>query len=798
MPRHFDVRRWLNVLFLLGALASFAALCAFKVLDRDFWWHVTAGELMWNTGKLIAVEPFAYTREGLPYLATHEWLAQLILYGVWHAGGVTGVIAFRTVMVSVTFLLLLFIDPRRIWPNALLTIVAAGAVLGSFLERPQLFTYVIVAAQLPLALRYLDGASSQRRWRILAGMILLQILWVNLHGGAAMVGVMIAGSLLLQRAWSLRRPSVASFLRQRELWLLAGTCAAFCTALFLSPSGIGTLDYLHRLLTDKTIAFISEWQPRDENYALFVGPFWVLWILPLSLVRRDWVFCALVAGVTGYLSLTAIRHETLFVCCVLAVAFHQLKHAPRWEALLDRFAARGTRSVAGLLVLLVPVGFFALSGYRHVVERDHLWGYGVFAPAAGAADFVEKEGIRGNMFNTYGIGGYLIHRFFPDPTRKVFIDGRNVDYGYAFMNEAFVAGHSAAGWKTIEDKWDLTYAFVDYDAIKQPGWLSYSRVLDADPSWPLVYIDDWTAVYVKDIPQHRAVAARHRYRLLTAEGLEFKTVLNMPKDRWPALEAELRRAVAQSDASVKARNLLATLLLKEGKIDEIPDIADQIERIQPHRPEASALRAALAMMRQDHAAAGMHFERMLSLAGDDYPDISYAAIADVFQKAGDFRKAKKYRAMARARGQDAPEPAEPIDDPAAPVDLSGSGAAVDLFAGMQQDIEQSNDAGVELAQGGALAKARESFMKALMLDPGNPLTLSNLCALSLQEGKIDEAIELCERARPRGEEFADLHYNLSLAYLRAGRKDKAAWHAGRAADLGRDVASLREAIGGPR
>ena len=93
--------------------------------------------------------------------------------------------------------------------------------------------------------------------------------------------------------------------------------------------------------------------------------------------------------------------------------------------------------IAGLVVYA-----FAASVYRQVVERDHLWGYGVFAPAAGAADFVERENIRGNLFNTYGIGGYLIHRWYPDPTRKVFIDGRNVDYGYDFMNAAFVAGHS--------------------------------------------------------------------------------------------------------------------------------------------------------------------------------------------------------------------------------------------------------------------------------------------------------------------------------------------------------------------
>lgn len=178
-----DLHRVLGLSALALFLGSAVLLCAFKILDRDFWWHITAGEMMWRSGHLIAIEPFAYTREGLPYLATHEWLAQLFL-----------------------FFALLF----------------------------------------------------------------LQVLWVNLHGGAAMVGLLVIGALLLQRfrdRWhDLRvRQEDARF----EIGMLSVASVLMALALFASPNGLDTFDYLHHLLTDQTIAFINEWRPRPPGEYLW-------------------------------------------------------------------------------------------------------------------------------------------------------------------------------------------------------------------------------------------------------------------------------------------------------------------------------------------------------------------------------------------------------------------------------------------------------------------------------------------------------------------------------------------------
>src|SRR6185503_1506952 len=92
-----------------------AFLCAFKIDDLDVWYHLKAGELMVRTGALIRTDPFAYTREGQPYLYTYEWLSQIILYLLHAAGGATALILLRTAFVALTFFLVALINRPALW-----------------------------------------------------------------------------------------------------------------------------------------------------------------------------------------------------------------------------------------------------------------------------------------------------------------------------------------------------------------------------------------------------------------------------------------------------------------------------------------------------------------------------------------------------------------------------------------------------------------------------------------------------------------------------------------------------------
>jgi tetratricopeptide (TPR) repeat protein len=112
-------------------------------------------------------------------------------------------------------------------------------------------------------------------------------------------------------------------------------------------------------------------------------------------------------------------------------------------------------------------------------------------------EFLKSAGISGHMFNSYGLGGYLIWRLWPD--QRVFIDGREDVYLKPGVLAEYVhAFDSRENWLRIVGKYAVDYAVVRYP--EQPP-SSPERSLDylAFPrqDWGLVYFDDVAAVYVR-------------------------------------------------------------------------------------------------------------------------------------------------------------------------------------------------------------------------------------------------------------------------------------------------------------
>lgn len=761
-------------------------ICSFSILDRDFWWHIKAGEIMTETKSLISVEPFAYTREGQPYLATQSYLAEIALYAIHAVFGVNGIIVFRTLAMLVVFGLLLLVDKKHAWLTSLLVILAANAAQPAFIERPQLFTFILFALFVFLAFRTLEKGLSQH---IALAFIGLEVLWVNMHGAAAFLGIFVVVSLALQR-WYVQREV---FIWKPWAYLGAGMALAF----FLSPSGYSNGIYMFQLLSDKTIVFIEEWQPRPlPLYLGELGIFWIAALWSMWRARRNWVFSSLLLVGIGFLSLRAMRHEVLFVIAAVGITIYQLAHAKGFARFAQYLARR--QMLAGTLLIVSIFGLFLYTKnhYQNFVQQDQLYGYGVFTPAKGAYEFVEKNNLTGNMFNTYGIGGYLLNRGYPD--RKVYIDGRNVDYGYEFMNEMYEAGLDAEHWKIIEDKYDLSYAVIDYMAIAKVGRAGYSAHLDKNESWKLVHLDDWTGVYVKNIPEYAPLIDANAYKLLTPINIDKGAVLDeMTAENKAAVMRELERAIAGNSDGVKARILLARIYISDGIFEKGKILLDEVRRVQSHLADTYQLLGTIAIAQQQWVEAAGYYDQMLNRTGKAYPQINYRAVADVYEKAGHPLKAAFYRFLAMPDIQTKQHDNKgvigesSIQEGSGPVSQETIG---NLFAGIAEDLTKYNDEGAALGEQGKFPEARGKFMEALKLDPGNPQTLNNLGVLSLQTGDEKAAMDYFKRALERTDEYPDVHYNLAILYYRQKNYIEAQKEAEKAQKYGRDVRSLLDAI----
>jgi hypothetical protein len=647
-------RHLLNVLSLAAFVGVIALLCAFKVYDLDVWWHLKAGELMVRTRAWIHTDPFAYTRAGQPYLATYEWLGQIILYLIHAAGGATALILLRTLLVALTFFLLARINLPSLWLALPVGLLAAESARTGFTDRPLMFTYVLFAAFILIATRMLDaddresrdptapGSSADlRRW--IGALLVLEVLWVNLHGAAALLGVLVFGALVLQRLWDAltagrwRTPAEARDLR----WLGAGL-AGLLLAQFVSPNGVSSLTYLYFLFTDRTQSLITEWQPREWGPYLhdFAG-WWITALFAIAATRRRPIFSTAVVLGFGVLSRLAFRHEPLFVMAALGVIIYQWRWNRPASHVADWLRFRAWRAAATLVVVYTLLGFAAYRAWLAFGQQELIYGYGAREMAAGAAAFLEREDVQGPMFNMYDIGADLLYH-----DRKVFVDGRNVDYGFPFLKRVFDAAGDRKVWDALDEEYRFTHAVLWYRPFVNQSSLPFIVHLEHDPRWALVYLDDRAAVYLKAVPENLSIIERCRYRLVTPRDLYTSDVLQRtPRAQLSDVVGELNRLAASDPESIQARLVLAQIYIGVYRFDDAQALLRSTMATEPHAYRPHEVLAALYARQEKWAEAGRELETAVALYGVTPPTLDYRTLADVFEKAGDTGKADRYRKL---------------------------------------------------------------------------------------------------------------------------------------------------------
>jgi hypothetical protein len=644
--------------FVLGVTAVLAVvtgiaiyICLFKLIDNDFFWHVKSGELMWKAGALLREEPYSYVLQGKPYGALHEWLAQIIFYLVYNTWGVVGSILLRGIVTAAVALIILSFDLGSMWLMAPIVTLSLYDHRASLMVRPQLFTILLLALLMTTILRYLrrgehhEITRSIRRSFALT-ILFIQLLWVNLHGASAIYGVLAIGALWLQ-GWHEKYVGGSDERRFRSILLIAAAIT-----MLGSPNLFKTFFdmYAHRF--DGTIPLVREWMPLIwRDYATDVLPFGVFAAILMMLRRRAWVFSGVMLIATGFLSLQAYRHCILFVVIALSISAFQLSAYPPWIRVQERLKRMPIIAAAGTIALLLLLLFGMYQRDLKTVFRNNDFGFGIGIPVIGAVHFVAAHNIDGTLFNTYNQGGYILYRL--SPQRKVFADGRNIEYGYPFVQKILDAGANSARWKELEQQYGFTYAIVEYKAMPEYGmYRPYIENFEADPSWKLIYLDDIATVYVRDLPLYADIIRQFSYRILTPNALEFTDVIDrLPASQWPAVERELRRVISESQDSIRARIILSNHLMEAGKLAEAKVIILEALTMRPYMSELYEILGRIAVANQDWSEAGEALEKSAELVAKGGPGINYDYLAMIFSRAGQNDKAEIYHRKAIRAGQ---------------------------------------------------------------------------------------------------------------------------------------------------
>jgi hypothetical protein len=481
--------KWLRPLVFGLSIFLIISWLSRKTADADTWWHLKTGQFILSQHRLPVPDPFAWTTYlGKPVYAgeeitryfnlTHEWLAQAALYGVYVAGGTTGLVLLRAICLSLFCALAGLLTYRRTMSiySALAATGLCAVVMHSFPEdRPQYFTYVFVAVTINL----LDAR------RMLWLLPPLFLIWANSHGGFILgwivVGIYCAEDLYYRWRGGPESPGLA-------LWF-AGLLALLLSG--LNPNGFRVFQVLLNYSKSPLQSQIVEWYHPN---LLEVSPFTFLLyggLLTLILRRRkvrpaEWLLylAFATAGVLAWRNVVF----TAWIGAVLIVAY-----LPDWRRIKNRLSLE--YALAGLL-LATTIGV--------IIEGQALrFLHGIDTPVAGAADFLLQHNVRGKLFNTYAEGGYLIWRVWPQ--LQVFADGRALNESVAQDLQRIILAADDPQGRSFEEVLNAYGADVIAMNAVEPisGQAYYLPVALADPEqkeWKLVFYDAHELIYMRHPP----------------------------------------------------------------------------------------------------------------------------------------------------------------------------------------------------------------------------------------------------------------------------------------------------------
>jgi hypothetical protein len=476
------------LLILVALYAAPSDIVLRPTTGPDLWWHLRTGQWVVEHRSVPTTDPFSAYGHDKPWVA-YSWLFEVVLYGLYSAFGLCGVVAYRVAIDAVILISLhRFIARRepRFVRATFLTAVGFYAIYPALIqERPWLFTILFTLWTLDAVLRLRDGTATRAVWLLPVAFAV----WANVHiqfvYGLGLLGLGCAAPVIDWLTSPQRqqgRPCWRCGLDARMVALTAA-CAA---ATLVNPYGARVYGVVVEYAT-QPMPYELIPELKAPTFRLPID--WVILALGAAAVYavgrrgRPSAFDLLLLTGTAFLAFRATRDGWLLTVAALAV----LTARPRQVVVpAERFAL----SPARVAVVAAGAALFLFLYARHydISERSYREEVARLYPV-GAVAYLKDHPHPGPLFNEDEWGGYVM-LFLPD--YLVSFDGRTNLHGDARLARNVLTTRGL-DW---EHDPDLTGARLLLLANSRP----LRSILDREPRFRKVYEDDVATVFVNEEP----------------------------------------------------------------------------------------------------------------------------------------------------------------------------------------------------------------------------------------------------------------------------------------------------------
>jgi hypothetical protein len=465
----------------------FGLTVAKGVQDPDFFWHLTTGKLIAETGQVPSVDPFSFTWFGKPW-TPHEWLSELLIFRLVDGLGRIGALFVFGLFPAAIFGLLSAAFARQ---GARVVAIALPFALGAFTLipyvtlRPQAISWLMLAGLIWFLLE--ARAAHPRRFLLLIPWF---VLWANLHGlyvvGLGVLGLYVLFTLAGRTAMSPARG-----------WAVVGLAGAIGASM-LTPAGpIGILYPLRYVdAGDWGLANIQEWHSPDFHEPAHLAFLGLIVAVGLNGGRKTPGWLVALSWVGIAMGLVALRNVPVaVVLCMPTLVFglearlHE-RSGRRPPKPMPPSRALGRRWIELAAAIAIAIGSIAVLVPRDMngaIDSNLAKRF----PIAGVDRLLELMP-DANVFAEYGWGGYVISRMH-DSGARVFVDGRNDMYSQQVLEDYTAIRAADPDWQELAAKYGV-------EAILLPPETTLTRGPAADAGWCEVLRDERQVLYLPSCP----------------------------------------------------------------------------------------------------------------------------------------------------------------------------------------------------------------------------------------------------------------------------------------------------------
>lgn len=591
----------------IGALFGLVAFVAnVEIKDLDLWLHLGMGKFILTNQFIPKVDILSFSFAGTPWI-NHEWLFQVIVYSVYDLWGAVGLLKMQIVIVCITMVILLLLGYSK-QKQLLITFMLYLVFLvfqQRFTVRPDIFSLLFFAIYIFILALHID-----KKWA-LPVIFIIQVLWANVHGFFffgplfILIGIVsewIKRTIPLPYEWNDTGRLNDDEYKRMKLILLFVVVACLINPYFIKgawyPIGV-----LFSLSGENKVFFdvIQELQKPVKWDTLFNLQHFIYYKLLIMISFVSFIFNRRRIDISAvifwifflFFSLLAVRNAIFFAFAAYLVIMTNVLTIQFNQIVPLRFTGKKFQHLTSIVCKVLLVGFLFQVGYdisaysyydfEKFEHKSEFGGISQRAYPDKAVAFLKENKLKGNFFNDFNSGAYMIGHVYPDI--KIFIDGRTEVYGGEFFKEyqKIIVDGDTQLFEEKAKKLNIDGVILNSSRQKLPKEL-LNFLYDSE-EWRIVYFDYDGVIFLKDSEKFRDIIDQYEIDLSQWRAKEANLIKMGPANAIPYRNffragtlkslnlydpalSELREAIEITPSYGAAYHLIGQIHLKEARFEE--------------------------------------------------------------------------------------------------------------------------------------------------------------------------------------------------------------------------------------